>query len=119
MKCIDIETDSVIYLWNRKHIDEAYPERISRNIYLLIKANYDEPIGEHKSDLVFFNKNLRVSYVIKDIDCLSISRNGLDQWEDNFVFTFRKDGKKHIIAVNDNEWDIESIKTIAKEVEYT
>ena len=119
VKCIDIETDFVIYSWNRKHVDEAYPERISRNVYLLIKANYDEPIGEHKSDLVFFNKNLRVSYVIKDIDCLNITRNGLEQWEDNYIFTFRKNGDKHIIAVNDNEWNIESIKAIAKEIEYT
>ena len=119
VKCIDIETDSVIYLWNRKHIDEAYLERISRNIYLLIKANYDEPIGEHKSDLVFFNKNLRVSYVIKDIDCLSISRSGLEQWKDNYIFTFRKEGDKHIISIHNDEWDIESIKAIAKEVEYT
>lgn len=67
--------------------------------------------------MVFFNKNLRVSYVIKDIDCLSISRNGLDQWEDNFVFTFRKDGNKHIIAVNDNEINFDEIRKIAEEVE--
>ncbi len=119
VKCIDIETDSVIYSWHQNCVDLAYIERISKNIYLLVKAACDEPIEENKSDLSFFNKNLKVSYVIENIDCLNITRNGLDKWKDNYIFSFRKDSKKHIIVVNDNEWDVESVKEIAKEVEYT
>jgi hypothetical protein len=42
-----------------------------------------------------------------------------EYFEENFVFIFRKNGTKHIIAVNGDECDIESIKAIAKEVEYT
>lgn len=118
VKIIDIETDSIIYSWSVK-FGFVSSERITRNVYLFTKYLDDEPATEIKSDLVFFNKNLRVSYVIENIDCLHITRSGIDQWKDNYIFTFRKDGDKHIIAVNDNEWDVESVKEIAKEIEYT
>lgn len=117
-KCIDTKTDSVIYSWSKK-FGFVSSKKITRNVYLFTKYLDDVPATEIKSDLVFFNKNLKVSYVIENIDCLNITRNGLEQWEDNYIFTFRKDGDKHIISIHNDEWDIESIKAIAKEVEYT
>lgn len=114
----DIQTDSVIYSRSGKD-GLFFSERITRNVYLFTKYLDDVPATEIKSDLVFFNKNLKVSYVIENIDCLNITRNGLEQWEDNYIFTFRKDGDKHIISIHNDEWDIESIKSIAKEIEYT
>lgn len=114
----DIQTDSVIYSRSGKD-GLFFSERITRNVYLFTKYLDDVPATEIKSNLVFFNKNLKVSYVIENIDCLNITRNGLERWEDNYIFTFRKDGDKHIISIHNDEWDIESIKSIAKEVEYT
>ncbi|MBR4857686.1 MAG: hypothetical protein IKU08_00725 [Clostridia bacterium] len=109
---IDIQSDTVIYN------QYASAKKITEDIYLFIKYDSFES-AEEKSDLVFFNRKLRVTYIIEDIDCLNITRNGLEQWEDNYIFTFRKDGDKHIISVHNDEWDIESVKAIAKEVEYT
>ena len=93
-------------------------ERLSRNIYLFSIYN-DESITIHQSDLVFFNQYLRTSYVIENIDYLSVTRNDFDKWEDNYFFTFQKDGKKYIIAVNDDKIDFDELRRIAKEVEYT
>ncbi len=109
---IDIQSDTVIY---NKY---ASAKKITEDIYLFIKYDSFES-AEVKSDLVFFNRKLRVTYIIEDIDSFSINCNGLDSFEENLVFAFQKDGNKHIISVHNDEWDIESVKEIAKEIEYT
>ena len=117
MKFIDLDTDSVVYSYY-KESGYVSSERLSRNIYLFSIYN-DESITIHQSDLVFFNQYLRTSYVIENIDYLSVTRNDFDKWEDNYFFTFQKDGKKYIIAVNDDKIDFDELRKIAKEVEYT
>lgn len=117
MKFIDLDTDSVVYSYY-KESGYVSSERLSRNIYLFSIYN-DESITIHQSDLVFFNQYLRTSYVIENIDYLSVTRNDFDKWEDNYYFTFQKDGKKYIIAVNDDKIDFDELRRIAKEVEYT
>lgn len=118
MKFIDLDTDSVIYSYY-KESGYVSSERISRNIYLFSIFNDDESFTIHQSDLVFFNQYLRTSYVIENIDYLSVTRNDLDKLEYNYIFTLGKDGKKYIIAVNDDKIDYDEIRKIAKEVEYT
>ena len=116
IRWIDIRTDSVIYTADNLCV---YPEKLSDDIYLFTKYDFDKVVGDNKSDLVFFNRDLMVSYVIENIDCLNITRTGYEVFEKNFILAFRKDGKKHIVAVNSGEWDADNIKEIAKEIEYT
>ena len=116
IKWIDIQSNTEIYSANGLCVN---PERLSDDVYLFTKYDFDEVIGDNKSDLVFYNRDLRVSYIIENIDCLNMIRNGFENFERNYVFTFRKDGKKRIVAVNDNEIDFDEIRKIAKELDYT
>lgn len=109
---IDIQSDTVIY---NKY---ASAKKITENIYLFIKYDSGES-AEVKSDLVFFNRKLRVTYIIEDIDSFSINFNGLDSFEENLVFTFQKDGKKYIVETVNSKWDFDEIRKIAKEIDYT
>ena len=116
IKWIDVRSNCVIYSADDLCV---HPQMLSKDIYLFTKYDFDEVVGDNKSDLVFFNRDLKVSYVIENIDCFNMRRNGFENFEENFVFIFRKNRTKHIIAVNSGEWDIESIKAIAKEIDYT
>ncbi len=114
---VDDYTDTIIYSTESL----TFPEILSRDVYLFAEYDFD---GENliysniNSNLVFFNRNLRVSYVIEDIRNLTVTRNGFESFEENIVFLFGKDDKKYIITVNNDEWNIEDIKEISKEVEY-
>ena len=116
VKWIDIRTDSVIYSAEDLCV---HPQLLSRDLYLFTNYDFDEVVGDNKSDLVFYNRNLCVSYVIENIDSLNVIKNGYEDFEENMVLVFRKNSKKHIIATNDCEWDYDEIRKIAKEVEYT
>ena len=116
VKWIDIRTDSVIYSAEDLCV---HPQLLSRDLYLFTKYDFDEVVGDNKSDLVFYNRNLCVSYVIENIDSLNVTKNGYEDFEENIVLVFRKNSKKHIIATSDCEWDYDEIRKIAKEVEYT
>lgn len=109
---IDIQSDTVIY---NKY---ASCKKITEDIYLFRKYDSLES-PEGKADLVFFNRKLRVTYIIEDIACFCIICNGLDCFEENLVLSFQKDSKKYIITVNNDKIDFDEIIKIAKEIEYT
>ena len=94
-------------------------ERIADNTYLFTKYCCNNNDEENKSNLVFFNRDLRVSYVIENIDYFNVIKTGFENFEYKFVLTFKKDDKKHILASYDFGWDYDKIRKIAEEIEYT
>lgn len=113
---VDTTTDSVIYSCHRgKHI-ELLLHVPQADLFFIYDCNYKKILS---TDLLFYNRNLRESYVIEYIDCLNVMRNGYENFEENVVISFKKDGKKFFFACMDSEWDFDEIRKIAKEIECT
>lgn len=113
---VDTTTDSVIYTCHRgKHIDLLlYVSQA--DLFLMFDCDYKKILS---ADLLFYNRNLRESYVIENINCLNVMRNGYEDFEETIVVSFKKDGKKFFFACVDSEWNFDEIRKIAKEVDYT
>lgn len=112
---VDVSTDTVIYSCHRsKHI-KPLMQTIQTDLFFIAECSCGKMVY---ADLIFYNRNLRVSYIIENISDLNITRNGFENFEENIVLAFKKDNKKHILAAKDSEWDFDEIRKIAKEVEY-
>lgn len=72
----------------------VHPQLLSRDLYLFTKYDFDEVVDDNKSDLVFYNRNLCVSYVIENIDSLNVTKNGYEDFEEQIVLVFRKKQQK-------------------------
>lgn len=114
IRWFDIYTDSIIYSTE----DWSSPKVFANDIFFFIETGANSQDNVRKADLIFFNRNLMVSYIIKGIEQINVLRNKVETFRENLVFILIENKNKHIITVNHNEWDVDEIKKVAKEVEY-
>ncbi len=91
---------------------KADRKAIKRNLMNLIEFGYEIEYSEEIRMIEITNedgeKELVESYILSDFHLV------LD-----YIVSFSKDDKKHIITTTGFQWNFDEIKKIAKEVEYT
>ena len=119
---IDIVTDTVIYARPTSRYVEG--ERICENIYEF-SVYYDkdaergDPDWHETSDIVYFDRDSKTSYVAFDTYCVSLQTEGFAGYCKRYDVHFKEENESVHISDSDYEWDFGKFFEIAEEIEYS
>ena len=121
VKWIDIITDTVIYARPISRCVEG--ERICEDIYEF-SVYYDkdaergDPDWIETSDLVFFHRNTKTSYIAFDVYCTALTTHGFACPYKRYYINFKHHGKEYCIYKENSKWNLDDFLGFAEEMEY-
>lgn len=120
-KWINIETDTVIYA--RPTSRYVAGERICEDIYEFSvyfdkDAGWGDPDWHETSDIVYFDRDLKTSYVAFDVYGTKLQTEGFAGYSKIYAVHFLKEKKTYCIDNFDSVWDLDDFLEIAEEIEY-
>ena len=120
-KWIDIVTDTVIYArpTSRCIIGEKVCEDMYEfTVYFDKDAERGDPDWVETSDLVFFDRNTRTSYVAFDVYCVVLTTHSFAWPYKRYYLHFDQHDKEYCIYKEDFKWNLDDFFKIAEEIEY-
>ena len=119
---IDIVTDTVIYArpTSRYVIGEKICNDIYKfDVYYDKDAEWGDPDWHETSDIVYFDRDSKTSYVAFDIRGVKLQTKGFADYIKRYDVHFKKENESFHISDSDYEWDFGKFFEIAEEIEYS
>ena len=99
-------------------------EKLSKDIYKFAvyydkDAEWGDPDWHETSDIVYFDRDSKTSYVAFDIRDVKLQTKGFADYIKRYDVHFKKENESVHISDSDYEWDFGKFFEIAEEIEYS